>query len=293
MEKYFRFTLLVTLILANLTVIHTNAHGAGFFDRKNEYKGFYWFDDQSLLNNKQEKKPYQMPSAEEASDAIDERKKGLDDARNQMMAVSFDKAAPNSTVRDSIIAYKKLELDMWDGALRLASASEMANFTNPELADNSEQPTNVFGVKLKRKLDAKQAEISIMEFAQDFDLLLFASDSCPYCKSFIPVVNHFVAKHKFALDITTLDGKAGKLASSLGIKAVPTLIAVKKDGTQIFEVSRGMLTASGLANNINLAHNYSQELSQKQKKSRRKAPANKVIKQYRKNTKVTKAEGLK
>jgi len=265
-----------------VTMFCTSAFAGGFFERANQYKGFYWFDD---LRNEASKKEaaYQMPSAEQATQEIEQRKQRLDDTRNQMIAVGLDKNAPASALRDSIIAYKKLELGMWNSALRLSDSSDMANFTNPELSDNLQQPTNVFGVKLKRKLDEQQVNLTIMEFAKDFDLVLFSSASCPYCKSYTPVVKHFVAEHKFQLDITTLDGKAGRLAVALGINAVPTLVAIKKDGTQMMEITRGMYSGSGLANQIKLASALSKESTHKKKKSRRIIAHKKSIEQYKKN----------
>jgi hypothetical protein len=141
--------ILITLfIFFQLIAANANAKG-GFFEQSNQYKGFYWFEREQKpsQNNKQE---YQMPTAEEAAASIEARKKTLDDARNQMVAVGFDQDAPLSAKRQAVINYKKLEMGMWDGALSLVDASDMANFTNPEIADNQTQPTNVFGVKLQR-----------------------------------------------------------------------------------------------------------------------------------------------
>ena len=177
--------ILITLfIFFQLIAANANAKGS-FFEQSNQYKGFYWFEREQKpsQNNTQE---YQMPTAEEAAASIEARKKTLDEARNQMVAVGFDQDAPLSAKRQAVINYKKLEMGMWDGALSLVDASDMANFTNPEIADNQTQPTNVFGVKLQRQVEAEQNIVSIMEFAKEFDLLLFADESCRYCREFAP-----------------------------------------------------------------------------------------------------------
>ena len=251
--------ILITLfIFFQLIAANANAKGS-FFEQSNQYKGFYWFEREQKLsqNNTQE---YQMPTAEEAAASIEARKKTLDEARNQMVAVGFDQDAPLSAKRQAVINYKKLEMGMWDGALSLVDASDMANFTNPEIADNQTQPTNVFGVKLQRQVEAEQNIVAIMEFAKEFDLLLFADESCRYCREFAPVLKRFVEQHHFQLDVASLDSKAGDIAKSLGITSIPTLVAIKKDGSLLFEVSRGVVSTSQLEASILLASKYSKEL---------------------------------
>lgn len=258
------------VIFLSLIISPTLACASGFFNQQNQYKGFYWFERLQRVE-KEGAKEYQPPSPEQALALIEARKKQLDDARNQMVAIGFDANAPKSAKRQGVIEYKKLEREMWDGVIDLVEASDMANFTNPEIADNSKQPTNVFGVKLKRKLEEEETSLAILEFAKDFDLLLFADNTCPYCREFAPVLKRFVDEYHFELDVTSLDSKAGELAKSLGITSTPTLVAMKKDGNQLFEISRGMVSISGLESSILLAKKYSEELSENNRKSATKS----------------------
>ena len=178
------------------------ACAASFYDKGNEYKGFYWFDTLDKKKSKPQTAEYVMPTPDQAAQAIESRKKQLDDARNQMVAVGLDMNAPPAAKRESIIAYKKLELEMWEGSLSMVEASDMANFTNPDLADQINSPTNVFGIKLQQKLEEKKNELLINQFAADYDLLLFAENSCPYCREFKPVLHRFTQKYGFNLEIT-------------------------------------------------------------------------------------------
>lgn len=246
------------------------AFAGGFYDQGNQYRGFYWFERPLILKKNETKIEYQIPTAIEAEDAIEARKKQLDDARNQMVAVGFDPEAPPTVKRQMVINYKRLEMQMWDGALSLSDASDMANFTNPEIANNHTQPTNVFGVKLKRQIELEQNIISIMEFAKEYDLLLFADESCRYCREFVPVLMRFVEQHRFELDIASLDSTAGSIAKSLGITNIPTLVAIKKDGTSLFEVSRGMVSISHLEASILLASKYGDEMKEANRQSNRR-----------------------
>lgn len=237
-----------------------------FFEGKDRYRGFYWFEqDQRRIPKKQEK--YQLPSAEEAKRMVEERKARMDKARDVMVAVGLDENAPMEAKREAIVAYKKLEMPMWDGAIAMSQSSDMANFINPDLADNLSNPTNVFGVKLKRKLEAEKNELAIRELARDFDLILFEEKGCAYCQQFKPVIVNFATQHQFKLTSSSLASKEGQVAKRLGVSAVPTVIIVAKDGSSAFELARGMLSLSELTSNTVLASQYSREI-QKTRKGR-------------------------
>lgn len=265
-----RIKLIFILILFSSNM----AFGDGFFCNKNKYRGFYWFEQiqneenqanqtSQVKKENEEGSNYQIPSKEEAKRQLAMQKEELDGARDQMLAVSYDKNAPESAVRETLIAYKKLENKMWESSVRLANGLDMSNFIHPEMTDSMENPVNVFAAKLQRKVEAEKKKTEIMEFANQFDLLVFANDQCPYSVKFAPVLKYFVQTYGFNLDITDLTGEAGKKAWSLGIKFTPTLIAIKKDGSEIFELSRGMVSLTDLEGAILLAKEYMKELDEK------------------------------
>lgn len=248
--------MMIKLIALFLYILPLSCN-AGFFDKNNEHRGFYWFEQ------KDEEKPYQIPTPEESLSLIESRKIELDDARNQMLATSLDPVSTSEAIRASIINYKNIEAKMWDSAARLSDAFEMANFVTPALNDNLEAPTNVYAVKIKREMDQEANIKLIKEFANKYDFVLFAEDYCKYCHSFVPVFKDFASDFNFKYEISSLSSEAGKIAIKLGITSVPTLIAVKKDGKFAFEVSRGMLSRSSLEENIVLAKKYSDEKATK------------------------------
>ena len=250
---------LVILTAAQLIIIPTYAGGQGFFNHSNQYRGFYWFETKAQEEDKASKE-YVMPTPEEAEQLIAARKKRLDDARSQMIAVGLDPEAPMEAKRKAIIEYKKLDVAMWGGAVDMAKATLMGNFTNPEIANLAERPTSVAAIKLKKKLDAEKDKLTILKLAEEFDLVFFAEDSCTYCKQFAPVLRDFAIENNFNIEVAGLNSPAGKMASKLGVTSVPTVILVKKDSTQVFELSRGFISLSQLRKNSVLAKQYSDEM---------------------------------
>jgi thioredoxin-like negative regulator of GroEL len=180
-----------------------------------------------------------------------------------MLATSLDPNSSELDIRKTIINYKTIEEKMWESTTKLSNAFEMANFVNPDLNNNLEAPTNVYAVKIKRDLEEELNKELIREFAKKYDFVLFAESYCKYCVAFEPVFKDFAADFNFKYEITSLKSEAGKIAMKLGVSSVPTLIAVKKDGKFAFEVSRGMLSRSGLEETIILAKKYSDEKASK------------------------------
>lgn len=248
----------IILILILATTYEARANAGHFYQGSERYRGFYWFEDKAYGDQSKTQEDY-IPTPLEAEKAIETRRKVLDDARNQMIELAFRKDTPPQLLREAIVKYKKLEQEMYDGTIRLSNASDMANFTNPEIADQIELPTNVFANKIKRKVAEEEKIKIIREFASKFDLVLFANDDCHYCKGFMPVVNNFAKEYGFTLSVTGLDTPQGKIAAQLGIKAVPTLVAISKDASELFELARGFISLSELHNNVVLGHAYSME----------------------------------
>jgi hypothetical protein len=63
------------------TTYDARANVGHFYEGKDRYRGFYWFEDKSLLKEDR-KDAYHVPTPIEAEKAIEARRKTLDDARN-------------------------------------------------------------------------------------------------------------------------------------------------------------------------------------------------------------------
>ena len=262
-------TIWIILLLSTACSNRVYAGVGNFYKGDDRYRGFYWFEDQKAELQDIDSSRFYYPTPDEAEASIEARKKEMDDARAQMVELGFREDTPPHILRQAIVKYKKLEAKMHDGAIRLVHASEMANFTNPEIADVKEFPTNVYANKIKRVADEEEKILTVKEFAKKFDLLLFVSPDCAYCKAFTPVIMSFAKEHGFTLEMASLNSSEGKIAQGLGINAVPTLVAVSKDGKELFELSRGLSSLSELESSVALAKNLNDERDQKSNKNRR------------------------
>lgn len=250
----------IICVILPLTVVYSNkvyAGVGGFYKSEDRYRGFYWFETGKADVRGDFDRFY--PTPDEAQSSIEMRKKEMDDARAQMVELGFREDTPPHILRQAIVKYKKLEARMHDGAIRLVYASEAANFTNPEIADLINNPINVHANKIKRSAESRERIVSVRNFAEKFDLVLFVNPGCVYCRAFAPVITNFAEEHGFTLETANLNSDEGKVAQKLGINAVPTLVAIAKDGTGLFELSRGLSSLSELESSVVLANNLNAE----------------------------------
>lgn len=221
-----------------------------FFDNKKQYQGFYWFEDKQ----KDQKRTIKLEdiTPEIAANNMENRKKQLNEYRNIMFELIFQKAG-NEEIYKAVKNYKQLEKEIMDNAVKLAMAWELVNFTHPDILDRINNPVNVPANKLKRSHLAEQNIIKIQKFAEMFDLVLFEQKGCIYCQEFKSILTYFVKIYSFNLEIIESGTEYEQIIEKLSIKSAPTLIAISKDGKTAFELIRGLSTLSELENNILIA----------------------------------------
>ena len=230
-----------------LTVLTSNyCFANGFLDQR--YRGWLWFEDKQKVDKENEG----LITSKQAREELEEFSKKLEELKFMMLA----RPTPENVRR-----YREKEKEMWDKAITLHQAWDMANFLYPEQADLINNPVNVHAVKFKRKLEAEGEEQKIREFAQNYELILFSKNSCPYCHEFAPVFENFAKGFGFNFEKVILDSlevnpKANYLVSKLNIDAAPTIYVVSKNGKDAFELIRGYASISELKTATYLAWKY-------------------------------------
>jgi conjugal transfer pilus assembly protein TraF len=223
-----------------------------FFEER--YRGWFWFEEkeQQLSQNRHGKDTGQITPSE-AKAEIKTLAKELEERKYMMLA--------RPTV-ENVKAYREKEKEMWDKAMLLHDAWEMANLLYPEQRDLINNPVNVHAVKMKRAQGAENLESDIAEFAKRFDLVLFFQGGCKYCEAFSPILKAFGKKYGFRIEAVSMDGSKHEflktahipsLVEQLGIKAAPTVVAISHDSKTAFELIRGYVTLSELEEYSGLA----------------------------------------
>lgn len=261
--KNIRLFIITAVICQTITTV--SAGKGAFYKSSNQYKGFYWFEQKTQKARQQSQVSslaQNVVTPEIAHSMLESRRQELESARSVMLEMGFNKDIEPQELYAAIVRYKRLEGEMYDGSLRLAKGWEMANFLYPELADNINNPVNVPANRIKRTLENEKRSNLISEFSKEFDLVLFTKAHCPYCKELQPVMKHFIEMYAFNLDVVDLSSSnftGNTLAKRLNINAVPSVVAISKDGHKVFEIIRGFASISELEGNIELGMKWLDE----------------------------------
>lgn len=228
-----------------------------FYDER--YRGWLWFEE-SVKEETQDLKSMRSKSDNitpaEAKEEIEQSARELEELKFVMLA----RPTP-----ENVRAYREKEKLMWDHALVLHDAWDMANLMYPEQRDLINNPVNVHAVKAKRAIEFETNQEKIKGLAKNFDLVLFFEPSCKYCALLSPVLKSFSEQYGFNVEAISSSGaqheyfkttKALGLTEKLGITAFPTVIAISHDSKTAFELIRGYVSLSELEEYSLLAVKY-------------------------------------
>lgn len=252
----------ILLILCFLELFALPAYGnSSFFDQR--YRGWLWFEERGDIKEDKDHLSLRAGSNFISPEAA---KAEIEQLAAELEAKKFVMLA-RPTV-ENVKAYREKEEEMWDKAMKLGDAWEMANFMYPAQRDLITNPVNVQAVKMKRKLQAESMEEKIKEMAEKFDLVLFFQGDCKYCQAFAPVLRNFADKYGFKVEAVSMDGSKHEffktahipeLIKKLGIEAAPTVVAISHDSKTAFELIRGYVSISELEEYSELAIKYLKE----------------------------------
>jgi conjugal transfer pilus assembly protein TraF len=227
-----------------------------FYDER--YRGWLWYEEKKPLATpvvqEQERKDDITPAQAKAE--IEQFAKELEELKFMMLA----RPTP-----ENVKIYREKERAMWEHALTLHDAWDMAKLLYPEQMDLINNPLNVHAVKVKRELESNKGDELIKEFAKKFDLVLFFNPDCKYCQLLSPVLKSFGEEYGFNIEAISNNGSKHEyfrtehrpeLLEKLGIAAFPTVIAVSHDSKTALELIRGYVSISELKEHTLLAIKY-------------------------------------
>ncbi|RYE27584.1 MAG: hypothetical protein EOP45_00695, partial [Sphingobacteriaceae bacterium] len=135
-------------------------------------------------------------------------------------------------------------------AITLDHSHRLALLRSPDLVDHLKNPINLYGKKIKEKVDEENNTKKIKQLSTMVELFLFFSSSCPYSLHLEPVLHKFADKYGFKVEAVSLDGDGSQsryftthhnkdLIASLELQFTPTIILVTNDSSIRFELIRG------------------------------------------------------
>lgn len=164
--------------------------------------------------------------------------------------------------QENIKAYQAYQKKVMDQSEYFSKKWMESIYLNPELDYTLGHPT--FQPARHIYTDAKQRKIEeqIRKLSKEYGLFFFFSSRCEFCHGFAPIVKAFSKKYGWEVLLISMDG--GKIpgftniqanngiAQRLGIRHLPTLLAVHPKTEQIIPLSVGMSSQEEIEQKIML-----------------------------------------
>jgi thiol-disulfide isomerase/thioredoxin len=262
LSSFKRFLLLIIVVASAYSSQAENR----FFEER--YRGWLWFEEKERPVDIKDKADTQQaaPTMEEMKKAKRENeqfKEELELLRHVMIRY------PENL--EHVRRYKEKEKIMLDNALKLTRSFVMTNFLNPDLADQLENPQNIYGRKALKENQEQANTATLKSVAKKVELFLFFQGACNHCEVLERHLARFAQKYGFKVEAVSLDGSQSKffkthvskeLIEQLALKQMPTVIAVTNDSKLRFELARGAVSVPELEDSSLLVAKYLEQKRQ-------------------------------
>lgn len=256
---------LVMLVLVML--MPSFSYGQNFFDQR--YRGWLWFEEkekpQAISPKKEDKRrEFSKEEMQEIKRQNEQFKEELELLKHVMIRY------PENL--EHVRRYKEKEKIMLDNAMLLSKSFLMTNFLNPDIADQLENPQNLYGRRTKKEIEDEQNEKTIKGLAKNVELFIFMQGDCRHCELLEKHLARFATKYGFTVEAVSADGTKSKyfkthfnkeLLKKLELKQMPTVIAVTNDSSLRFELARGAVSIADLEETSLLMGQYLESVKTK------------------------------
>ncbi|MBP6986409.1 MAG: type-F conjugative transfer system pilin assembly protein TraF [Alphaproteobacteria bacterium] len=227
----------------------TDPAHAAFFDRKAE--GWHWYEDPKKKKKETPQEPARTSQEKDHKALLEEFKQEISRVKAKAL---MDPTYEN--IRDYMIIQK----EMMGKASQFAAKWKEVLYTTPELDYTVKHPTSQAGRHIYLDLEKQQMDKAIQGLSKTHGLFFFYSGSCTYCHKFAPIVKAFAQKYGWEVLPISIDGAGlpefpnfkpdNGTAQTLGVKVLPSLLAVEPSTGQVIPLSYGFSTHDQIEDRI-------------------------------------------
>ncbi|MCT4635288.1 MAG: conjugal transfer protein TraF [Rickettsiales bacterium] len=253
--------LLNTLVLSVvLLLLEANSALAGNRFYNDRERGWYY---RECINCEEKEEPNKTKKSEKSLSEVDSRQV-LDTLESVQKELQVRQARftlePTVENARAFLDYQRL---MFNNGTKAGEAMQSALIKYPYLDSRIENPIHSQAIRAKEIEQNKANDLKIKEFAQEFQLLYFFKQDCPYCHEFYPVLENIRNNYGFEIEAISSDGAKHSdfptridngLSAKLNITTYPTIIAYNSKNDIYLPVSRGFMPESDFK--LNILHVY-------------------------------------
>ncbi len=120
---------------------------------------------------------------------------------------------------------------------------------HPELNSQTDYPLTLPGRNAMTRDTVEEVQSEIQAAQNDFALIYFYADGCPYCVAQDDILNFFIRQYGWPIQKVAITANP-KLAAMLGVDKTPSLVLIKNGSQDFIPVSSGVVAMSELEDKV-------------------------------------------
>ena len=211
--------------------------------RKDSQRGWWWYEDPPPIQQ-EEKTP--LPSL---LIYTPEQLWTMDADKLREYAETVKKEAVRLPSEENVRRHYVVQDVIRRKAVAFANASELVWQKHPELSVAKDSPLAAPGRKAVTREKVEERERVLINGKEDFALLYFKSESCPFCQEQEGILGYF--KDRFGWTIKPIDvDQHPEFMSRFGIRTTPSLLLIQRGSKDFIPVTAGVASASEIESKL-------------------------------------------
>lgn len=207
-------------------------------------KGWWWYEDPPQNEQKSEEKdPPGLPAHSH------EQLANMDTDQLREYAEQVLKEAVRNPSEANVRHFYIVQDVIRRKALAFTNASELVWQRYPELSVAKDDPLAAPGREAVTRQRLAEQERTLAEAREDFALLYFRSDRCPFCHEQEAILQHFMDRYGWQVKPIDID-RQPQVASRFGVPTTPALLLVQRGSPDYIPVTAGVASASEITAKI-------------------------------------------
>lgn len=162
---------------------------------------------------------------------------------------AFRKQAVQNPTDENVTAHLKVQDIARRKALAYSNAQQYALLKHPELSLERDYPVSGPGKEAVKSITNSNQESRITAARNNFGLIYFYQDGCPYCVAQQKILQYFIQSKKWTVKPVNIQMDPGASAR-FNISTTPTLILVKQGEDGYLPLSSGIISLEELEGRI-------------------------------------------
>lgn len=208
--------------------------------RQDGAKGWWWYEDPPL---RQEEGKAEEPEQQALPDHAPEVLWNMDPDRLRDYAEQVTKEAVRLPSEANVLRHYVVQDVIRRKAAAFTNASELIWQKHPELTVAKDLPLAAPGRNALTREMVEERERLLDRSREEFALLYFTSESCPFCQEQEAILAHF--RERFGWTVKPIDvEREPALAESFAIQTTPSLLLIRRGSRDFLPVTAGVASAS-------------------------------------------------